>query len=175
MLSHVTSCAHDANGFLEVIAGLSETCGLSKRDVSQCTGPLDRVLLCLSSIQLSAAAGGCARCAFMRSAHCTTALGCAAEDDRAAPSSFILHDVCASIIAASPVLCSFCSLAPALVSHIDTMRVVPDVALYLGREDRCSRIQAAISRVLDVIGKVRVRCSCRTVSARARINQKQVV
>lgn len=66
VLSHVTSCVHDANGFLELIAGLSETCGLSKRDVSQCSGPLDRVIVCLSSIQLSAGAGAARACIHLR-------------------------------------------------------------------------------------------------------------
>ncbi len=32
-------------------------CGLSRRDVSQCVGPFDQVLLCLSRIQHSAVTG----------------------------------------------------------------------------------------------------------------------
>ncbi len=57
VLWHVTACVDGANGFLNIITGLSVTCGFSKRDVSQCVGPFDHVLASLLSIQRSAAAG----------------------------------------------------------------------------------------------------------------------
>jgi hypothetical protein len=57
VLLHVTSCVGDANSFLSVLSGLAETCGLSKRDVSQCAGPFDQVLSRLKSIQSAASAG----------------------------------------------------------------------------------------------------------------------
>ena len=57
LLRHTKSCIDSVNTFFEVISGLSAQCGLSRRDVSQCVGPFDQVLLCLSRIQHSAATG----------------------------------------------------------------------------------------------------------------------
>ena len=82
-------------------------------------------------------------------------LGLSANQIVCAASSFILGGVCSSIIAASPVFCSFCSLAPTLISHIDIMRVIPNVISYL-EGGHYSIIQAAFTRVLGFIGKVRV-------------------
>lgn len=56
-MRHAQICIDSVNTFFEVISGLSAQCGLSRRDVSQCVGPFDQVLLCLSRIQHSAATG----------------------------------------------------------------------------------------------------------------------
>jgi hypothetical protein len=141
-------CADDASSFLAVVSGFASACGLSQRDVSLCAGPFDRMISCLLDIQRDAAAGDCSahdlsqvrvvpRCAYN-----AAALGLAAHHDLAASSQFLLHAVCASIAAASPVFCSLCNVAPLLISHIDTLRVMPDVAPYLQQEKRCSRIHS---------------------------------
>jgi len=57
LLRHVQSCIDVVTAFLDVISGLAADCGLSRRDVSQCVGPFDQVLLCLSRIHCSAGAG----------------------------------------------------------------------------------------------------------------------
>jgi hypothetical protein len=89
--------------------------------------------------------------------HRFAALGITANEKAGAASSFILGGVCASIISASPVFCSFCSLAPSLISHIDVMRAMPDVVPHLEEGGHYPTIHAAFTRVLVFIGKVRVR------------------
>jgi hypothetical protein len=90
------------------------------------------------------------------------ALGLAAKDESTSTcvSFFILDAVCTTILAASPVFCSFCSLAQSLVSHVDFLRVMPNVAPYLKSEGRCSSVQAAFANVLVFIGKVRLTRAC---------------
>jgi hypothetical protein len=57
--SQVQSCIDDISRFLDVMAGLAASCALSRRDVSQCIGPFNEVLSCLSRMKLCADAGSC--------------------------------------------------------------------------------------------------------------------
>jgi hypothetical protein len=134
---HAQACVDDINQFTTIVSALAANCGLSRRDVSQCVGPFDQVLACLSRIQEVA----------VKEARLTSG------DEEAFSKSFILDGVCASITSSSPVFCSFRSLAPSLISHIDTLRVMPSVSSYLEDGGRCSCISTAFTRVLVFIEK----------------------
>jgi hypothetical protein len=154
---HALACVDRINTFMAVVSGLASDCGLSRRDVSQCVGPFDQVLLGLSRIQQSAAEGNHpSRSSVPLLNHHVAALGVTAGHETASSSPFVLEGVCMAITAASPVLSSFCSLAPSLISYIDTMRVLPSVVSYLHDRDRRSSIQAAFMGVLVFIVEVLV-------------------
>ena len=48
---HAQACVDCVNQFTAVVSALAADCGLSRRNVSQCVGPFDQVLACLSRIQ----------------------------------------------------------------------------------------------------------------------------
>jgi hypothetical protein len=152
---HAQACVYCVNQFTAVVSALAADCGLSRRDVSQCVGPFDQVLACLSRIQEVAVQGK--RALHSRSSHnnhIAAATLRTSGDEAACSKSFNLDGVCASITSSSPVFCSFCSLAPSLISHIDTLRVMPSVSSYLEDGGRCSCIRAAFTRVLVFVEKV---------------------
>lgn len=152
---HAQACVDDVNQFTTVVSALAADCGLSRRDVSQCVGPFDQVLACLSRIQEVAVKGKHAlHSRYSRNDDSAAAARLTSGDEEAFSKSFILDGVCASITSSSPVFCSFCSLAPSLISHIDTLRVMPSVSSYLEDGGRCSCIRAAFTRVLVFIEKV---------------------